>query len=1008
MKKNYTINSFAYSTKWRLLFLAFVSVLSSNTHLLAKSAVIADPPCSPYSTLPCNQLTVTLPYSLSFNNSVANTIADKGGLGTGFTMVDTYTGTRLSADGSPANASIPGYVPANLTLSSGTLKIVTNKGIASTTSNNQQNTLGVRVDSRSKLQIDVALVNPYNGTQFEQGGLWVGLNDKTFVKLVVNANKVEMRKELNDVSTTSDQRITGIINNLNSQTVRLRLVIDPSTNTAEGFYSIDGTTYVNVGAAYSTKSLGISGMGLTSSTAYTGIFASHRNATTAITYTFDNFNVKSFDIPNPLNSNAYMVLENPDKIPYADQLTFSRVQIPWRRTNADGTFTPYNENHDRVKLKISNKGTGDLIINNLSLSNTTAWKIETFNGAAYDAGTVLPLKLVKGASAEVGLQFIATNAGKRVAIVNGTLIIASNDDLAPNKEVVLRGLWQYKGEGVNEPHAQEIIQAFGFKSKTGYNQNDGTIDGKSIVPNSDEVAADYFVQADPSQPVVVSQMGAYHGCCRQIENVEWYDKQTGSVKSLFYHNALDAQSLLPRKYNATTAASGTFNSSKPFGFLVQGAYSDRNKNFEKRIGMRFWKVIDSNGKVIPNTYIFGTDYLGTEYTNYDYQDNVYLISNVRLENAPASVPALVSTPSALSFGALQTGATKTLALKLTNQSAGNAQISAVEVVGPNLNEFTAVSPATTLAANVSTNINVNFSPSSRGLKNAALLVHYDTGGSPLRVPLYGIANDASGSLGIAKRIKGAADANVTINGTTWEADKAYRQGSIKLDQQVVAGPIAGTDEDVLYQTYLSAATNLAETRYQVPLPNGTYWVRMHFVENFFNGPAGTRVFSTTIENQLRQNAFDIFREVGYRAALVKDFEVVIQDGGLSVKFNPTANRVAIAGMEIYRVNAAIVTAVSNETLLNNPDALTKLTVYPNPTQPGETVQIDLAGFASNEKVNISLQDVMGHQVQNNQVTTDAAGAAKVQLQATQRLSAGLYLINAQGNNKKAQAKLLIK
>lgn len=1008
MKKKYTINAFAYSNKWRLLILAVLSVLSSNTYSIAKSAVVADPPCSPYSTLPCNQLSVPLPYALSFNSSVANTIADKDGLGTGFTMVDTYTGTRLSADGSPANAGVPGYVPGNLTLSSGTLKIISNKGIASTTSNNQLNSLGVRVDSRSKLQIDVTLINPYNGTQFEQGGLWFGLSDKTFVKLVVNANKVEMRKELNDVSTTSDQRITGTINNLNTQTVRLRLVIDPTTNTAEGFYSTDGTTYLNVGTAYTTKSLDISGMGLTSSAAYTGIFASHRNAATAVTYTFDNFNLKSFDTPTPSNSNAYLVLENPDKIPSNDQLTFSRVQIPWRRTTP--TVTPYNENHDRIKLKISNKGTGDLIINNLSLSNTTAFKIETFNGAAYDAGTVLPLKLVKGASAEIGLQFIATNAGKRVAIVNGTLNIASNDDLTPNKEVVLRGLWQYKGEGVNEPHAQEIIRAFGFKSNTGYAQHDGAIDGKTLVPNSDEVAADYFVQADPSQPVAVTQMGAYHGCCRQQENMEWYDKQSGKVTSLFYHNALDAQSLLPRKVNATppTTAAGTFSSSKPFGILVQGAYSDRSKNFEQRIGIRFWKAIGADGKVIPNTYIFGTDYLGTEFTNYDYQDNVYLISNVRLENAPAYVPALASTPSALSFGALQTGTTKTLAVKVTNQSSANAQISAVEVVGPNSNEFTAVFPATTLAASASTNVNVNFSPSSRGLKNAALLVHYDTGGSPLRVPLYGIANDAGGSLAVAKRIKGGADANVIINGVTWEADKAYRQGSTILDAQKVAGPVAGTDEDVLYQTYLSAASNLAETRYQVPLQNGTYWVRMHFVENFFNGPAGVRVFSTTIENQLRQNGFDIFREVGYRTALVKDFEVAIQDGGLSIKFNPTANRVALAGMEIYRVNAATVTAVANEIVLNDSGAAAALTVYPNPTQAGATVQIDLAGFASNEKVDISLQDVMGHRIQSNQVITNPAGTAKVQLPATQRLAAGLYLINAQGNSKKAQAKLLIK
>jgi large repetitive protein len=111
-------------------------------------------------------------------------------------------------------------------------------------------------------------------------------------------------------------------------------------------------------------------------------------------------------------------------------------------------------------------------------------------------------------------------------------------------------------------------------------------------------------------------------------------------------------------------------------------------------------------------------------------------------------------------------------------------------------------------------------------------------------------------------------------------------------------PIAGTEDDVLYQTYLSSTTNLAEIRYQVPLTNGSYMVRMHFVENFFTTEA-SRVFSINIENQTRLMNFDIYREVGYKAALVKDFEVGVTDGRLDIRFNPTANRLAIAGLEIF-------------------------------------------------------------------------------------------------------------
>lgn len=252
--------------------------------------------CPPISPLPCDQVQAPLPVSLTFGSSVSGTVTDKNGVGTGFRMVADYTGTRLSADGAPSNTSVPGYERSKLTVSSGTLKVVTNKGIAYLTNNNQLNMLGVRVDSRSKLQADVILLNPYNGSSDQQGGLWFGLNDKTYLKLVVSANKVEFRREINDASGTADRRITPTVTGLNTKNVRLRLIIDPATNTAEAFYSTDGTTYLNVGAAYSTKSLSIANMGLTASTAYAGIFATHRNSSTPVTYTFDNFAVKSLSL----------------------------------------------------------------------------------------------------------------------------------------------------------------------------------------------------------------------------------------------------------------------------------------------------------------------------------------------------------------------------------------------------------------------------------------------------------------------------------------------------------------------------------------------------------------------------------------------------------------------------------------------------------------------------------------------------------------------------------------
>ncbi|RYY35605.1 MAG: hypothetical protein EOP46_09440, partial [Sphingobacteriaceae bacterium] len=405
--------------------------------------------CGPVSTLPCDSIKVSLPFALNFDSAIANTISDKNGLGIGFRTINTYSGTRVAADGAPFNPAIPGYEPSKLTLTGGRLQLVTNKGIDYLTNNNLLNVLGVKVKTVRKLQMDVKVVNPFNGTQSQQAGLWYGLNDKTFIKLGITGNKVELRKEENDVASTAsgtantDQRITAVISGLNNQTVRLRLVIDSVNNTAEGFYSTDGITYTSTGVGYPTAGVNISGMGITSTEAYASIYATHRNATSAVTYSFDDFALTSINvpvIPQPQPSGAYLVLKNMDTFPADDQLVFSLIQTPWRRTSPD--TTAYNANHDRVRLRIHNKGTARLSVSGLTLSNVSGWKIAAIGS---DSTATLPISINQGSYAEVLVQFIAVDAATRLRIFHDTLTIASNDDAFPLKKVMLHGIWQKMG-----------------------------------------------------------------------------------------------------------------------------------------------------------------------------------------------------------------------------------------------------------------------------------------------------------------------------------------------------------------------------------------------------------------------------------------------------------------------------------------------------------------------------------------------------------------------------------
>jgi len=269
----------------------------SETPHFNSAKIIADG-CSPVSSLSCTALKVNLPFSLNFNAAVSGTLNDKNGKGTGFTTVNPYSGKRLLIDGSSVNSVVPGYNPSKITLANGRLQLVANKGIDFISNNNQLNVLGVKTPDVKKIQLEVNLINPYNGLGSQQAGLWFGLNDKNYLKLYISGNKVELRREINDVSSTitgtgnPDQRTSSIISNLNSKTVRLKMVVDFVAGTAEGFYSTDGTTYLSTGVMYSNPKLNISGMGLNSSLTYSGIFASYRNGIVPVTYNFDDFSIK--------------------------------------------------------------------------------------------------------------------------------------------------------------------------------------------------------------------------------------------------------------------------------------------------------------------------------------------------------------------------------------------------------------------------------------------------------------------------------------------------------------------------------------------------------------------------------------------------------------------------------------------------------------------------------------------------------------------------------------------
>ena len=151
----------------------------------------------------------------------------------------------------------------------------------------------------------------------------------------------------------------------------------------------------------------------------------------------------------------------------------------------------------------------------------------------------------------------------------------------------------------------------------------------------------------------------------------------------------------------------------------------------------------------------------------------------------------------------------------------------------------------------------------------------------------------TGILTLIKRIDTGSTSNRTINGVVWSKDSGYNGGTnynwgtIQID---------GTIDDQVYRT---ERYNLNYYRFAVT--NGNYLVRLYFAENYgvIDAP-GERVFDVNVEGTLLSN-LDVYAETGGRnRALMKEFNVAVNDGYLNINFTKKIENTLIDGLEIYK------------------------------------------------------------------------------------------------------------
>lgn len=346
---------------------------------------------------------------------------------------------------------------------------------------------------------------------------------------------------------------------------------------------------------------------------------------------------------------AEIGLENRDGVPASDRLVMSRIR------DIDALYP--NEVHDTATLRVWNTGDQPLNITDTILSNAD-FTILTGGGAQ---------TVAVGAYVDMVVKFIynsTTASGNQLR--TATLTVKSDDSDEGSKVVTLAGIWQSHSEnmpnGISaEPTAQTVITALGYNvSLTFAGQSINTAGNRTRV--GQEVLSDLWTRADNGLNVTVRQLVTYHQQkSTTLASIKWYnptniDTTTGKPISttILTHRAQQAQTILPTILGSTTnpAQASFVPSSTNFGFKVDSVWSQDalnvpNAKGDAGHGMRFYPARDNSGKIIANTYIVAQDYVGVSYSNYDYQDNIYLVTNIK----PVDGPTTPTAPTAIAAAA---------------------------------------------------------------------------------------------------------------------------------------------------------------------------------------------------------------------------------------------------------------------------------------------------------------------------------------------------------------------
>ena len=540
---------------------------------------------------------------------------------------------------------------------------------------------------------------------------------------------------------------------------------------------------------------------------------------------------------------AVVRIENMTKVPGSnrgfpadDFFTFHRILNP---VNSNGVTLLTTQSN---KMRIHNDGAATLIITKLTTTNTANFKV---SGVSIPSGG---LKVEPGKYVTATVTFV-TGDGTGKRLIDESLVLVSNADNNAQVKVNFRGAYMTRPEGGNEINAQQLFESFGLKTEMGKDQYGKYINRPSSkYPTEQDVDAGkhgtmilskWFVQADRSKPIRAFQLAAFHG--PEKSSTEFLgDKNVLQGGMTFSHPLKYHQSLLARATDNGADLAGKYAAKAENRFKISIAGykttggTPNGSLKDEILGVRVYRVIDQNGRNVPNEYIALMDYIGTGCGqgshNCDWNDNAIYIINARPEDLP----------QALGISDLMVTANTSKTYSVDNAFdggyAGNAfTYSAARVGGGSLPSWIKLNRETGV-------FSINAPSSSQGSQYEIKVTASDYNGiqvsSTFTVKVDGTStNTAPVAKASANPLSGLAPLSVTLNGSgSYDPDGSIVDYSWSWTGGSAAGPTpkvtlgAGT-----YNITLTVRDNLGKTATDVvkinvtadtdPDPGaGNYWL----------------------------------------------------------------------------------------------------------------------------------------------------------------------------------------